>query len=133
MILVIKILENSLHMSVIGAIETTKWRFLHLYFHNFTNVVQISVINPQIAKNYIILRRSAYLKMAYRLRTYISCFLEYVTNHRHRDLLEGMLCRPKSKQWPWSSNLWIPYDYSKIRLAQLDIKSVFFTFLLGRG
>ena len=79
MILVIKILENSLHMSVIGAIETTKWRFLHLYFHNFTNVVQISVINPQIAKNYIILRRSAYLKMAYRLRTYISCFLEYVT------------------------------------------------------
>ena len=79
MILVIKILENSLHMSVIGAIETTKWRFLHLYFHKFTNVVQISVINPQIAKNYIILRRSAYLKMAYRLRTYISCFLEYVT------------------------------------------------------
>ena len=38
-------------------------------------------------------------------------------SHGHRELLDGRLCRPESKQWPLTSNLTTYYDYSKIVLG----------------
>ena len=36
--------------------------------------------------------------------------------------------KPKSEQWPWTSNLWKYYGYSKIMLAQLHTKCIFHDF-----
>ena len=39
--------------------------------------------------------------------------------HGHRELLDGRLCRPESKQWPLTSNL---------TMAQLQTKCIFHDF-----
>ena len=51
----------------------------------------------------------------------------------HRELLDGRLCRPDSKQWPWTSIiyvLWLP-TYGKIMLAQLPTKCKFKIFCVS--